>query len=109
MLESLPTDQLIGFTIWAGGALMWIIGYLPLLYAAFQKGSGWGLSSIFCPPIIYLFGMLNWREVEKPMMIISIALVVCLIGSGIVKYSLNYGWNWEMFIPLPIFLDDLTR
>ncbi len=67
----------------------------------FRLSYSWGIVCLV-PPLVYLFGLLYWRESEKPMMVLVVALFIGLLGGGIVKYESGWIEKWEYLVPLPV-------
>jgi hypothetical protein len=64
-----------------GGVLIYLIGSLMLLVAAFGVGMGWGLLCLFFPPVQLLFMAMHWNKVWDAllMQVFGIAMVVFFI------------------------------
>ena len=101
-MHSNTPGELIGVTIWGSGALMWLFGYCWILIPTFRMSYVWGMLCLLFPPVCYLFGLFNWRELEKPMVILVVGLVVMLFGGAVAKREEGLISPWEYFVPLPI-------
>lgn len=70
------------FLLLLGGVLVFIVGGIMLLIAAFTVSIWWGIACLLLPPLMFLFIVLNWAKAKKPLLVQFVG-VVLVIASGV--------------------------
>lgn len=63
------------------GVVILAAGWIQLLITSFREDYSWGLTSLFLPPLAYLYACFSWEKAKD-------ALVLTIIGWGLVILGL---------------------
>jgi hypothetical protein len=64
------------------GVLIFGIGGLMLLIAAFSVSIWWGVFCIFFPPVNLLFVLLNWNKAWRPLLVQLVGILL-MVAAGL--------------------------
>ncbi len=74
-------------------ALVYLVGWVMLVAAAFRQSTLWGLLVLFIPFAFIAFAVANWSEARKGFLIMSSCLGIAVVGgviAGIVAPNMLY-------------------
>jgi FtsH-binding integral membrane protein len=71
------------------GIVIFIIGGLLFLVAAFRESIWWGLACLFLPVVPLFFLIVHWQNAKKPFFIQLAGFVVILVGAIISPQTLH--------------------
>lgn len=63
------------------GAILILAGWVQLLFTSFGEDYSWGLSTLFLPPLSYVYSFFAWEKAKGAMM-------MTIIGWGLVFFGL---------------------
>lgn len=69
----------MGTLAWVG-LLLFVLGGLALLVAAFRESFWWGLFALFFPPVQLLFVLLHWGKAWRPLLLQLLGMVLMLVA-----------------------------
>jgi hypothetical protein len=78
------------------GIVIFLIGGLLFLVAAFRESIWWGLACLFLPVVSFFFLIVHWREARKPFFLQLLGFVVLLVGVIISPQTLH---RWKPSLP----------
>ncbi len=64
------------------GLIIFIIGGIGLLIAAFRTSIMWGIGLILIAPAAIFYTVLHWKEAKNPFLLQLFGLAVLLVGSS---------------------------
>lgn len=70
-------------------AVMAIVGWIWLVIGAFREGFGWGLTALF-PPTWLVYIPFKWQRAHKPLLLLSLAVLVGLLPYLMAEYHKRY-------------------
>lgn len=62
------------------GTILVLAGWVQLLITSFKDDYTWGLSTLFLPPISYLFGFFSWDKAKDAMKLTIIGWLLIIVG-----------------------------
>jgi len=62
------------------GLVVFLIGNIGFLIAAFRAGVFWGLSTMFLPLVSFVFLFVHWKTAARPFLVILSGVAVVLLG-----------------------------
>ena len=62
------------------GVIMILAGWVQLLIISFKNDYSWGLTTLFLPPISYLYALVSWDKAQGAMVMTIIGWVLVLFG-----------------------------
>jgi hypothetical protein len=71
------------------GIVIFVIGGLFFLVAAFRESIWWGLACLFIPIVSLFFLIVHWRVAQKPFFIQLLGFAVLVIGAIISPQTLH--------------------
>lgn len=63
------------------GVIVTFAGWIQLLITSFKEDYSWGLTSLFLPPLSYLYACFSWEKAKD-------ALLMTLVGWGLIFLGL---------------------
>lgn len=72
------------------GIVIFVIGGLFFLVAAFRESIWWGLACLFIPIVSLFFLIVHWRVAKKPFFIQLLGFAVLVIGAIISPQTLHH-------------------
>ena len=67
-------------TLTTFGATLLIVSWIQLLFTSFRKDYAWGLTSVFVPPLSYVYCLFNVKESKDILSLSAIGLVLLVMG-----------------------------
>jgi hypothetical protein len=65
------------------GAILFIIGVIGMLIAAFNTSLLWGLGCLLVTPVYFVFLIVHWGDAKNPFFLQVIGLIMITIGGGL--------------------------
>ena len=62
------------------GVVILFASWVQLIITSFREDYNWGLTSLFLPPLSYLYSVLSWDKAREP--VLMAALGLALIASA---------------------------
>ncbi|SMF01002.1 hypothetical protein SAMN02745866_00090 [Alteromonadaceae bacterium Bs31] len=57
----------ISSTLLMFGIILLLASWINLLFVSFRDDFTWGLTSLFVPPLAYLYGCFSWEKARAPL------------------------------------------
>src|SRR5688572_18642899 len=70
----------LGFTLLGLGFLVFLIGVILMLVAAFRESIAWGLGSFFVPFVQYIFVAVHWTEAKSGFLTHGVGILMTVGG-----------------------------
>lgn len=74
--------EMVGQFLALFGILLYVVGGIWLLFAAFQEGILWGLGTLCVPFVGLIFVILHWNKGGTPFLVTIGGFLVMLTGSA---------------------------
>jgi len=62
------------------GVLLLIISWVYLLITSFKEDYTWGLTTLFLPPLSYLYGLFSIEKAGASLLLAAIGIVLIFLG-----------------------------
>ncbi len=62
------------------GAVLLLVSWLQLMIYAFREDYTWGLTSVFLPPLSYLYAFSAGKQAREPLILAGIGLVLLVFA-----------------------------
>jgi len=62
------------------GVILIFAGWVHLIFTSFEDDYSWGLTTLFLPPISYLFACFVWDKTKGAMTLTIIGWLLILVG-----------------------------
>ncbi len=62
------------------GVIMIVAGWVQLLITSFGEDYAWGLSTLFLPPLSYIYSFFSWEKAKGAMGLTLIGWALVLFG-----------------------------
>tara|TARA_B100000809_G_scaffold155054_1_gene152334 strand:+ start:650 stop:967 length:318 start_codon:yes stop_codon:yes gene_type:complete len=63
------------------GMIIFLVGSIMILIAAFRKSVLWGLGSLFIPGVALVFLIMHWQDAKKPFLISLLAIPLFILAA----------------------------
>ncbi len=73
--------DIIAFTLLLLGLVIFVVGGIGFLIAAFRESIWWGLGCLFIPIVQIIFLIVHWQATRKPFSLQLVGFVVILAGA----------------------------
>jgi len=71
----------VSATLLMFGLILLITSWVVLLITSFKEDFAWGLTTLFLPPLSYIYGIFAWQKTQA-------ALVMAVMGWVFILFSL---------------------
>jgi len=71
----------VSATLMTFGVVLLLASWIQLLFVAFKDDFSWGLSTVFVPPLAYIYGLF---ALEK----CTASIVMAILGCGLIFFAL---------------------
>ncbi|MGQ9424993.1 hypothetical protein ACXYTJ_03455 [Gilvimarinus sp. F26214L] len=70
----------ISAALTAFGIAILLISWGMMLITSFKEDMTWGLSTLFLPPLSYLYGLFQWSKAKEPILAAVLGLVLLILA-----------------------------
>jgi len=67
-------------TLTTFGVIILLASWIQLLFTSFRKDYAWGLTSVFAPPLSYVYCFYNFEESKDILSLSAIGFVLLILG-----------------------------
>lgn len=60
------------------GVVILLVSWVQLIITSFREDYNWGLTSLFLPPLSYLYSAISWDKAREPVVtaLLGLALII---------------------------------
>ncbi len=69
-------------TFWVFGWVLLAASWVVLLIQSFKEDYAWGLSTLFLPPLSYLYALFIWEKTREAIMLAVLGWVCIFLSLG---------------------------
>ncbi len=62
------------------GLILLLASWIQLIIISFNDDFSWGLTSVFLPPLSYIYGLFAWDKAKSAMVMVFIGWVLILLS-----------------------------
>lgn len=70
----------ISSTLLMFGLVLLLISWIQLIIVSFRNDYSWGLTTLFLPPISYIYGLFSWEKSQSSIYLAMLGWVLILIS-----------------------------
>lgn len=67
-------------TMLSFGAVLLFISWVQLMFVSFKEDYTWGLSTLFLPPLAYLYGLFSWEKSQAAIWLSALGWVLIIFS-----------------------------
>ncbi|TQV72674.1 hypothetical protein FKG94_18470 [Exilibacterium tricleocarpae] len=69
-------------TFWVFGVILLAASWVLLLIESFKEDYAWGLSTLFLPPLSYLYALFVWEKTREAILLAVVGWVLVFLSLG---------------------------
>ena len=62
------------------GVILLLVSWIQLIITSFNKDYSWGLTTLFLPPLSYIYGFFSWENARSSIALAAIGCTLILFG-----------------------------
>jgi hypothetical protein len=70
----------ISATLVTFGVVLLLVSWIYLMFIAFEADFGWGLCTVFVPPLGYLYACFTWGKTQSALWLAILGWVLIILG-----------------------------
>jgi hypothetical protein len=65
------------------GGIMVLIGWIWIVVAAFKDSIGWGIGSLLCGIVAFIYGVMNFATLKVPVLLWIVGVILSGAGAAL--------------------------